>query len=160
MTTDNLPQTENEDDLLLQVEQFKMGLVARATGGDFEAKEYSRFRKLILTNPNLEKVIPRFLQLCRTSDEFWGWIKAAAPSYAERRVIIATEINPILEILEYENGEGALEFSKNYEALNNVMALLKKSTFNIDSLEALLSQLYEIKNNENVFHGYKNRATK
>lgn len=41
-----------------------------------------------------------------------------------------------------------MEFSKNYEALNNVMALLKKSTFNIDSLEALLSQLYEIKNNE------------
>jgi serine/threonine protein kinase len=115
MTTDNLPKIENEDDLLLQVEQFKMGLVSRATGGDFEAKEYSRFRKLILTNPNLEKVIPRFLKLCRTSDEFWGWIKAEAPSYAERRVIIATEINPILEILEYENGEGALEFSKNYE---------------------------------------------
>ena len=44
--------------------------------------------------------------------------------------------------------ETAMEFSKNYEALNNVMALLKKSTFNIDSLEALLSQLYEIKNNE------------
>ncbi len=45
--------------------------------------------------------------------------------------------------------ETAMEFSKNYEALNNVMALLKKSTFNIDTLEALLSQLYEIKNNEN-----------
>lgn len=29
--------------------------------------------------------------------------------------------------------ETAMEFSKNYEALNNVMALLKKSTFNIDS---------------------------
>ncbi len=46
--------------------------------------------------------------------------------------------------------ETAMEFSKNYEALNNVMALLKKSTFNIDTLEALLSQLYEIKNNENI----------
>ena len=45
--------------------------------------------------------------------------------------------------------ETAMEFSKNYEALNNVMSLLKKSTFNIDTLEALLSQLYEIKNNEN-----------
>ena len=46
--------------------------------------------------------------------------------------------------------ETAMEFSKNYEALNNVMALLKKSTFNIDSLEALLSQLYEIKNKKDV----------
>lgn len=115
MKLDSLPTIENEDDLLLQMEQFKMGLVSRATGGDFDTKEYSRFRKLILTNSNLEKVVPRFLKLCRTSDEFWGWIKSEAPSYAERRIIIANEINPILEILEYENGEGALEFSKNYE---------------------------------------------
>ena len=48
--------------------------------------------------------------------------------------------------------ETAMEFSKNYEALNNVMSLLKKSTFNIDTLEALLSQLYEIKNNENYLY--------
>ena len=115
MKSDNLPIIENEDDLLLQMEQFKIGLVSRATGGDFDTKEYSRFRKLILTNPNLEKVVPRFLKVCRTSDEFWGWIKAEAPSYGERRIIIGNEINPILEILEYENGEGALEFSKNYE---------------------------------------------
>lgn len=115
MKLDNLPIIENEDDLLFQMEQFKMGLVSRATGGDFDTKEYSRFRKLILTNPNLEKVVPRFLKVCRTSDEFWGWIKAEAPSYGERRIIIANEINPILEVLEYENGEGALEFSKNYE---------------------------------------------
>lgn len=115
MTVDNLPTLDNEDDLLLQIEQFKMGLVSRATGGNFDTKEYSKFRKLILLNPNLEKVVPRFLKLCRTSDEFWAWIKAEAPSYAERRVIISNEINPILEILEYENGEGALEFSKNYE---------------------------------------------
>lgn len=115
MTIDNLPIIDNEDDLLLQMEQFKMGLVSRATGGEFDTKEYSKFRKLVLANPNLEKVVPRFLKLCRTSDEFWGWIKAEAPSYAERRVIISNEINPILEFLEYENGEGALEFSKNYE---------------------------------------------
>lgn len=115
MKLDSLPTVENEDDLLLQIEQFKMGLVSRATGGYFDTKEYSRFRKLILTNANLEKVVPRFLKICRTSDEFWSWIKAEAPSYAERRIIIANEINPILEILEYENGEGAFEFSKNYE---------------------------------------------
>jgi serine/threonine-protein kinase len=115
MILDNLPAVENEDDLLLQIEHFKMGLVSCATGGDFEAKEYSKIRKLILANPNLEKVVPRFLRLCRTSAEFWGWIKAEAPTYAERRIIIANEINPILEILEYETGDGAHEFSKNYE---------------------------------------------
>jgi len=115
MRTNELPEIINADDIVLQVEQFKMGLVSQATGGDFEQKEYSKFRKLILSQTNLEKVIPRFLKLCRTTGEFWGWIKAEAPTYAERRIIIAEAINPILEILEYETGEGALEFSKNYE---------------------------------------------
>lgn len=115
MRTNELTKLEDTDDIVLQIEQFKMGLVSLATGGSFEQKEYNRFRKLILSQSNLEKVIPRFLKLCRTSDEFWGWIKAEAPTYAERRVIISEVINPLLEIVEYETGEGALEFSKNYE---------------------------------------------
>jgi len=115
MTTNDLPNTIEEDDLILQMEQFKIGLVSRATGGNFDTTEYSRLRKLIMTNPNLEKVIPNFLKVCRTSDEFWGWIQAEAPSYKERRMIISSFINPILEVLEYETEEGALEFSKNYE---------------------------------------------
>ncbi|WP_269226835.1 serine/threonine-protein kinase [Flavobacterium eburneipallidum] len=115
MKTNELNRLSEEDDIILQIEQFKMGLVSLATGGRLEQKEYSTFRKLILSQSNLEKVIPRFLKLCRTSDEFWAWIKSEAPTYAERRVIISEAINPILEILEYETGEGALEFSKNYE---------------------------------------------
>lgn len=109
---DNIPET---DDIILQLEQFKMGLTARATGGDFEQKEYSRLRKIVLGLPNIEKNVPRFLKLCRTVDEFWGWIKGEAPTYAERRIIIAEALNPILEMIEYEVGEGALEFKKNYE---------------------------------------------
>ncbi len=115
MKSNELENIADEDDIVLQIEQFKMGLVSLATGGGLEQKEYSRFRKLILAQSNLEKVIPKFLKLCRTSDEFWAWIKAEAPTYAERRVIIANAINPLLEIVEYETGEGALEFSKNYE---------------------------------------------
>lgn len=109
---DNIPET---DDIVLQLEQFKMGLIARATGGEFEQKEYSRLRKIVLGLPNVEKNVPRFLKLCRTVDEFWGWIKGEAPTYAERRIIIAEALNPILEMVEYEVGEGALEFKKNYE---------------------------------------------
>lgn len=109
---DNIPET---DDIVLQLEQFKMGLIARATGGEFEQKEYSRLRKIVLGLPNIEKNTPRFLKLCRTVDEFWGWIKGEAPTYAERRIIIAEALNPILEMVEYEVGEGALEFKKNYE---------------------------------------------
>ena len=104
-----------EDDIALQIEQFKMGLISRATGGEFDQKEYSRLRKIVLGIPGVEKITPRFLKLCRTVDDFWGWIKGEAPTYAERRTIIAEALNPILEIVEYETGEGSLEFKKNYE---------------------------------------------
>lgn len=115
MSIDNLEILSEEDDVVLQIEQFKMGLISRATGGEFEDKEYRRLRKLVMGIPGTEKITPRFLKLCRTVDEFWGWVKGSAPSYAERRVIIAEAINPILEIVEYETSEGSLEFKKNYE---------------------------------------------
>lgn len=103
------------DDIILQIEQFKLGLISRATGGEFEETEFRRTRKIILAIPRIEKLIPRFLKLCRTTNDFWGWIKAQAPTYAERRIIITEALNPILEIVEYEESEGALEFKKNYE---------------------------------------------
>jgi serine/threonine protein kinase len=109
---DNIPPS---DDVSLQIEQFKMGLIARATGGSIETAEYTRLRKIVLGLPGIEKIVPRFLKLCRTPDEFWAWIKAEAPTYAERKVIIGDALNPILEMFEYETGEGALEFKKNYE---------------------------------------------
>jgi serine/threonine-protein kinase len=118
MNTKDLEALTEDDDVVLQIEQFKMGLIALATNGSLEPKEYSRLRKLILSQTSLEKVIPRFLRLCRTSDEFWAWIKGEAATYAERRVIVSEAINPLLEIVEYETGEGALEFSKNYEEKN------------------------------------------
>jgi len=92
---DNIPA---DDDIVLQVEQFKMGLIARATGGSMEEKDYARFRKIILGIPSAEKIVPRFLKLCRTPDEFWSWIKGQAPTYAERKIIISEALNPILEI--------------------------------------------------------------
>lgn len=104
----------DEDDILLQVEHLKMGLLAKATDGDFEQPEYSRLRKIVLGIPGLQN-IPRFLKICRTADEFRAYMQGEAPSYKERRLIIAEELNPILEFLEYETGEGALEFKKLYE---------------------------------------------
>jgi serine/threonine protein kinase len=109
---DNMPE---EDDISLQIEQFKKGLINSATGGDIGDQEYSRLRKIVLGIPGIEKVTPSFLKLCRTSDEFWVWIKRQAKTYEERKLIIAEALNPILDIVEYETGDGALEFKKNYE---------------------------------------------
>lgn len=115
MKSNELGSIAEADDIALQIEQFKMGLNSRATGGSFDEKEYSTIRKMILGIPGSTEIIPKFLKICRTSDEFWAWIKGQAPSYAERRVIIAEALNPLLEMVEYEQGEGALDFKKNYE---------------------------------------------
>jgi len=115
MQLNEFGKVAEEDDIALQIEQFKMGLVAIATGGSFENKEYARQRKIILAIPGIENIIPKFLKLCRSVDDFWGYIKGQAPTYAERRLIIAEALNPILEMVEYETGEASFEFKKNYE---------------------------------------------
>ncbi len=115
MKLNQLPEIPEADDISLAIEQFKMGLIARATGGNFENEEYSRLRKLIVNIPEVEKILPRFVTLCRTPDEFWAYISGEAGTYKERRLIIGNALNPILDLLEHENKDGALEFSKNYE---------------------------------------------
>ena len=115
MNAENLPTITEQDDLLLLIEQFKMGIISRATGGGYDNLEYQKIRKLILTNPDLETIAPNFLKLCRTTDDFWIWIKQQAPDYATRRAILTEQINPLLEVVEYETGEAALEFNRNYE---------------------------------------------
>lgn len=114
MKTTELDNMPDEDDILLQVEHLKMGLLAKATDGDFEQSEYSRLRKIVLGIPGFPSV-PRFLKICRTADDFRSYMQGEAPSYKERRLIIAEKLNPILEFVEYETGEGALEFKKLYE---------------------------------------------
>jgi len=51
MTQNDLPEILEEDDIVLQVEQFKIGLISKATGGEFDDKEYSRLRKLVMGLP-------------------------------------------------------------------------------------------------------------
>ena len=46
MTVSELDEMPIGDDIVLQFEQFKMGLMARATGGDMDQVEYARVRKL------------------------------------------------------------------------------------------------------------------
>ena len=115
MNINDLGKALEEDDINLKLERLKMGLISRATGGGMDPIEYKNLRKSVLGLPNMDNLLPRFLKLCRTIDEFWDWIKAQAPSYAERRLIISDALNPLLEKFEFEISEGALEFSKNYE---------------------------------------------
>jgi len=115
MTVQELNDTLEGDDIIVQIEQFKIGLMAQATDGSIDPIEYARLRKLLLNITYINDVIPHSIKVCRTPGEFRKWMQDKAGSYAERRTIIVNEINPILEILEYESESGALEFKKNYD---------------------------------------------
>lgn len=118
MRVDDFPEIPETDDVVIQLENFKLGLKSRATGGDFDDVDYIRGRKLILGIPSIQKNLPKFIKICRTVDEFWEYIKGEFPSYAERRTFISEQLNPVIEEVEYETAEGSLEFSKNYEEKN------------------------------------------
>lgn len=118
----NLPEIPPIDDLSILLEQLKLGLIGTATDDGYELSddEFKRIRKLILTNQSFNEVTPRFLKTCRNLSEFWQFIKNEYPTYAERRTFISESINSLLNIVEFEEGTGALEFSINYEKKGNI----------------------------------------
>jgi hypothetical protein len=79
-------------------------LVARATG-DMTASNpiYELLRRKFMADEILRPLLPDFVRTCRTLNVFWPFIKDRAGSYAERRQIIGTAFNPLMDHLEQRN---------------------------------------------------------
>jgi hypothetical protein len=79
-------------------------LVARATG-DMTASNpiYGLLRSEFMADQILRPLLPDFVRTCRTLNVFWPFIKERAGSYAERRQIIGTAFNPLVDHLEQKN---------------------------------------------------------
>lgn len=87
-------------ELLDQTEAFQRLLIAQATGGSEDEAEFIRLRQMLLSNPALDALIPRFVRTSRSLAQFWQFIKFKYPTYAERRQFIWDEFRPLLEVLE------------------------------------------------------------
>jgi hypothetical protein len=87
-------------DLSEEVESLQNMLIAQATGHSADNAEYVRLRQLVLAQPMVEELVPRFLRTCRDSFQFWQFIKYEYGSYRERREFLWKEFRPILELLE------------------------------------------------------------
>lgn len=85
------------NDIEITLESFKLGVISRATGGDYDKADYQKIRNYLLSAPEIKHLIPTFIKMCNTPDEFWQYIKAQYGTYAERRTFLADEINPIIE---------------------------------------------------------------
>lgn len=87
-------------ELAITAEQLKNMLVARATGGGAEERVYLDLRRTLLSDGRSKASVPRFVVTCRSTFEFWEFIKHKFGSYAERRQFIWDEFNPLIEKLE------------------------------------------------------------
>ena len=90
-------------DFLVQVVALQDGLIAWATGKEFDELYYRRYRDELLDRHDLRHLVPPFVRKCRTFAQFWGWIKEKEPTYAERRRLIWDGFGPLLDHLEHGN---------------------------------------------------------
>ena len=86
------------------LEEMKTELTSYATGKDvsagFDNKKFRHIRKLVQKHPNLSSCFPETLQRCRNLTEFWPYIKGKFSTYQERRDFLASEFNPLIDLLE------------------------------------------------------------
>jgi predicted nucleotide-binding protein len=76
-------------------------LTAHATGKDASSNEYQELRHELLSNKNVEKLLPSWLKIHSNLDSFWGFIQPKFGSYADRRRFLAEEFSPSLNVLEF-----------------------------------------------------------
>ena len=90
------------DALLDRVVRLQNGLVARATGGQFDGDdaEYGRLRRELLADTMIAGMAPAFIKRCGDLAQFWGFIKYECSSYQERRDLIWAAFRPLIEHLE------------------------------------------------------------
>lgn len=82
------------------VEYLQDGVVARATGSDFDNQLYKTARTKLLSNKTLEKLLPDWIKTKRTIDQFWTFIKGRFSTYQDRREYLWGEFAPVLNYLE------------------------------------------------------------
>lgn len=107
------------NDLQLKVETLQNMLTSIATGGSEDADEYKKLRAELISNVELSKLLPKFLQTNRTTEQFWQFIKFQYSTYAERRNFIWSEFTDVLNYLESKQ-KGVLDesTSKTIEKFN------------------------------------------
>lgn len=101
-----MASTDREEALIL-VESLRNMLTSFACGGSSDSSLYVKARSMLLNDPALAKLTPRWLKSCRHTGDFWGMIKQKFAHYAERREWLRTEFEPIFEVLEGSNARPA-----------------------------------------------------
>lgn len=78
----------NKKEILELIDEFKSGLLSKATNGDLPDHEYKRMREQLLSLPSVKDHIPSFIKANRSSADFRGYMQAQSENYRDRRAII------------------------------------------------------------------------
>ena len=120
-----------------EIEALQNALIAKATGGTADDREYQRLRILVVEDHTVLDIAPKFLRTCRNLSQFWQFIKYEYSTYAERRQYICDAFRPLLERIE---GGGVTP------ADEGVSSTLK--AFDADAVHQLWSKAMERREND------------
>lgn len=90
----------NKKEILELIDEFKSGLLSKATNGDLPDHEYKRMREQLLSLPSVKDHIPSFIKANRSSADFRGYMQAQSENYRDRRAIINGEMNDLYDYIE------------------------------------------------------------
>lgn len=108
--------TETETDKVMRLQN---GLIACATGGTFDDREYRELRGFFMNRPDTKTKAPDFVRHCRDTSQFWAFIKQQCGTYKERRELIWTAFRPLIDYIEaYDRAPGIQSITETLEAFN------------------------------------------
>lgn len=95
----------SKTELIGILDEYKMGLLSKATDGTIDDKFYIQTRKSLLENIRIKERVPQFIKSCRTADEFRRYMQNESDNYAGRRRLITDSINSLIEYIEEQFDE-------------------------------------------------------
>ena len=94
LTPPDLPESTLERKIMENI------MIDAATGGDVRDDTYMLLRRELMSDQEIKNMLPDFVRAYRSLDAFWPFIKNEASTYAERRQLIRTAFNPLVDYLE------------------------------------------------------------
>ncbi|WP_044479815.1 protein kinase domain-containing protein, partial [Paenibacillus antibioticophila] len=91
--------------LLEAAERLKIGLLAKATNGEYPDADFREDLKVLSSDNRLNMMLPSYIRLSRSSSDFRRAMQAKFEGYAERRNFIDQELEPIFQYLEIKSSD-------------------------------------------------------
>lgn len=87
-------------ELIDLLDEYKEGLLSKATNGTIDNKYYMQTRNALMKNTSIKEQIPKFIRNCRTADEFRRFMQNEYDNYAGRKQMISDSINFLIYYIE------------------------------------------------------------